>query len=59
MLFGFILLPMIILGKSTFLRYFEFIKYLYPYYDLNLLMMKDTMSKAGGAMMGAAVIGDG
>lgn len=50
---------MIILGKSTFLRYFEFIKYLYPYYDLNLLMMKDTMSKAGGAMMGAVVMGDG
>jgi hypothetical protein len=51
MLFGFILLPMIILGKNTFLGRFEFVKYFYPYYDLNLIVMKESMKSAGGDML--------
>lgn len=42
MIFGFIILPMIIIGKDTFLRYFDFIKYLYPYYDLNVLIINSS-----------------
>jgi hypothetical protein len=48
MLFGFILLPMIILAKSTFLGYFTFIKYFYLYYDLNYMIMKSNMQLTGG-----------
>jgi len=47
-IFGFILLPMIILGRNSFLGHLDFIKYFYPYYDLNIMLLKDTLTKAGG-----------
>lgn len=54
-LFGFILLPIIILGKQTFLGYFSFVKYLYPYYDINMIIMSQALGSAGGMMMGSSL----
>jgi hypothetical protein len=51
MLFGFILLPIIILGKDTFLGYFSFIKYFYPYYDINRIIMGQVLGNAGDMML--------
>jgi hypothetical protein len=39
MIFGFMILPMVIIGKDTILGNLSFIKYLYPYYDINALII--------------------
>ena len=39
MLMGIVVLPMSIIGKDTWLGYFGFVKYIYPYYDLTSLMI--------------------
>lgn len=41
MLLGFVLLPVLLFGGNTFLRYFKFIKYIYPYYDMNVAVYMD------------------
>lgn len=48
LLFGFIVLPMIILGEKTFLGYFSFIKYIYPYYDLNIILLRESIKGVTG-----------
>lgn len=35
-LFGMIILPLVIFGKKTFLRHFQFVKYIYPFYDISV-----------------------
>ena len=57
LLFGFILLPMIILGEKTFLGHFSFIKYIYPYYDLNIILMRESIKGVTGEL-GSALIGN-
>jgi hypothetical protein len=36
MVLSLIIMPMILFGKNTFFSYLDFIKYLYPYYDLTV-----------------------
>ncbi len=43
MVFGFVLLPMIIIGEKTILGNLKFIKYFYPFYDLNVMVLSNTM----------------
>lgn len=31
-----IILPLVIFGKKTFLRHFQFVKYFYPFYDISV-----------------------
>jgi hypothetical protein len=50
MLFGFIFLPMIILGSGTFLGHLSFIKYIYPYYDLNIILLKESLKGVTGEL---------
>jgi len=33
------------------LGYFSFVKYLYPYYDINMLIMTQALGSAGGMML--------
>jgi hypothetical protein len=35
-IFGLMVVPLIIFGQNTFLKYFEFVKYFYPYFDLSV-----------------------
>lgn len=56
MLLGMIIMPMIIFGKSSFLKYFDFLKYLYPYYDLTVKVFFDgPTGKQLSVIMGLSV----
>lgn len=35
-IFGMVIVPLIIFGQSTFLHYFSFFRYFYPFYDLSI-----------------------
>jgi hypothetical protein len=60
MLMGFVVLPMIIIGKDTWLGYFGFVKYIYPYYDLTSLMINQGMKDVNDIqkIVGNETIGD-
>lgn len=49
MVLGFIIMPMILFGQETFFRHIDFLKYLYPYFDLNVYVF----FKSGGNAMSA------
>lgn len=47
---------MIILGEKTFLGHFSFIKYIYPYYDLNIILLKESLKGVTGEF-GSMIVG--
>lgn len=54
-LFGFIVLPLVIFGEWSFLKYLGFLKYLYPYYDMNVVLLGDTLKGAVGPLSNSLI----
>jgi hypothetical protein len=50
MIFGIIIMPMILFGQNTFFHYLDFLKYLYPFYDLTVAVFFQFQNESMAAL---------